>query len=147
MLTCTQCKAEKPDEEFRLLSPSAKVRLLTRTRDWHCRDCVRANTRQDMKIHRQKTILTVLEHYCNGDPRCECCGERNIKFLTMDHINDDGFTHRGRVGGPHAIARDLIKRGFPPEIVIRCYNCNLGRQRNGGICPHKEEQHMAVAAD
>lgn len=31
----------------------------------------------------------------------------------------------------------IITAGFPPEYQIQCFNCNLGRARNGGVCPHQ----------
>ena len=27
---------------------------------------------------------------------------------------------------------------FRRRFQILCYNCNLGRSRNGGVCPHKQ---------
>lgn len=27
---------------------------------------------------------------------------------------------------------------YPKDIQILCYNCNLGREKNGGICPHQQ---------
>lgn len=33
--------------------------------------------------------------------------------------------------------RWLKKQGFPKgDFRVMCFNCNLGRQRNGGECPH-----------
>jgi hypothetical protein len=32
----------------------------------------------------------------------------------------------------------LIRRGFPVGFQVLCFNCNIGRSMNGGICPHKE---------
>ena len=38
--------------------------------------------------------------------------------------------------GQHTILR--ISRNFPDFLQILCFNCNCGRNRNGGICPHME---------
>lgn len=32
--------------------------------------------------------------------------------------------------------RWAILNGFPDELQLLCFNCNCGRQRNGGVCPH-----------
>jgi hypothetical protein len=32
---------------------------------------------------------------------------------------------------------EIIKNNFPPEFQILCFNCNLGRSRSGGVCPHE----------
>ena len=72
---------------------------------------------------------------------CACCGETNPKFLSIDHVNGGGRGHRASLGpkaGTLSMLYDIKKRGFPPDFQILCFNCNCGRQRNGGICPHKE---------
>lgn len=75
--------------------------------------------------------------------KCICCGEKNHKFLTLDHVNNDGNVHRkqngGVIGGKSIhIYRWVIKNNYPNTIQLMCYNCNCGRDKNGGICPHKE---------
>lgn len=78
--------------------------------------------------------------------RCSCCAEANPGFLTMDHINSDGFKERSltpngnRQGGSGvALYQKLRKGGFPKgEHQLLCWNCNCGRAANGGVCPHKE---------
>lgn len=67
---------------------------------------------------------------------CACCGESNEKFLTLDHVNNDGYKHRAIVG--NAVFQDVIRRGFPSEFQILCYNCNYGKSHNDGVCPHKD---------
>ena len=78
-----------------------------------------------------------VEHFSNGTNDCKCCGENNIKFLTLSHKNNDGAKHR-REG--NASYRRLVKDNFETdyEIIIECYNCNLARSRNGGKCPHED---------
>jgi hypothetical protein len=77
-----------------------------------------------------------------GGARCACCGETERTFLSIDHINNDGAAHRreafGRkeVGGA-TLAQLLRKQGFPEGFQILCMNCNMGKARNGGICPHQ----------
>lgn len=72
--------------------------------------------------------------------KCKCCGESNIKFLTMDHVNNDGWKERltigYRIGGP-TLYREIVKRGFPDTFQTLCFNCNCGKRVNNGICPHK----------
>lgn len=101
-----------------------------------------AHTREALRKSRAKLKAEVYSHY--GD-KCACCGETESRFLTLDHVNGGGRAHReslGRVGrvnpGPLAILYDIKKRGFPADFQILCFNCNCGRQQNGGVCPHKE---------
>ncbi len=74
--------------------------------------------------------------------KCVCCGETEHHFLQLDHINNDGYLHRGN--GKHRPGRtfykSLIEAKYPGEhLQILCANCNMGKARCGGICPHKKE--------
>ena len=74
---------------------------------------------------------------------CACCGEEDIRFLTVDHINNDGAAHRKSLTGTnkaagHNIYRWLRQNNYPPGFQILCMNCNAGRHWNGGECPHKD---------
>ena len=78
--------------------------------------------------------------------RCACCGEDEPKFLEIDHVNGGGHEHRKKLGGgPNVICRWLRDHGFPKdEFRLLCANCNRGRERNHGRCPH-EWRPRAVA--
>lgn len=83
----------------------------------------------------------VLTHYGGDPPKCNCCGESNKMFLTLDHINGGG---KQEVWGKHAgnhrsFLKSIVVRNFPPLYQILCHNCNSGRARNKGVCPHKSE--------
>src|ERR1700680_25084 len=60
--------------------------------------------------------------------KCECCGESDIRFLTLDHRNGDGGDHRK--GGLQSQQIYLLARreGYPKsKYAILCYNCNCAR--------------------
>jgi hypothetical protein len=84
---------------------------------------------------REKIKNTILDHYGR---KCSCCGESNIKFLTIDHTNGGGSKHRKRINsnGSYGVWKEIIRLNFPPEYQTLCMNCNWGR-RLTGICPHK----------
>lgn len=66
---------------------------------------------------------------------CSCCGLQDRPFLSLDHINNDGWKERNSGNG----LRLAKQRGWDRTIYqILCYNCNLGRAYNGGICPHQQ---------
>lgn len=74
-------------------------------------------------------------------PVCECCGEANKLFLTIDHVNNDGAEDRKR---NHRAGIVLGSRLFRKNVDLSryqtlCYNCNCGRQSSPvkGVCPHK----------
>lgn len=68
--------------------------------------------------------------------QCACCGEKNPKFLSLDHKNNDGHKDRRR----DVILWYYLKtQGWPKDHhQILCFNCNLGRAANYGVCPHKD---------
>lgn len=78
----------------------------------------------------------VINHYGN---KCVCCGENNPKFLSIDHINNDGNKHRRSIktfSGFH-FALWVVKNSFPKFLQLLCYNCNMAKA-HWGKCPHQE---------
>lgn len=93
--------------------------------DWDGEKC-----RIRCKVNREKYKQIVYEHY--GE-QCFCCKETEPLFLTIDHKNNDGWKEAKKSAN---LYYRIIKAGFPDSYRIACYNCNCGRARNGGICPH-----------
>jgi len=69
--------------------------------------------------------------------KCACCGESIGAFLTLDHINDDGKAERKTLHHTLRIYRKAVKEADPSKYQILCFNCNMGRAGNDGVCPHK----------
>jgi len=65
---------------------------------------------------------------------CKCCGEREQKFLTLDHLTPEVPYGKGGM----AFYTRVKNFGFPNTIQVLCFNCNCGRSVNGGVCPHKQ---------
>jgi hypothetical protein len=69
---------------------------------------------------------------------CDCCGEATLKFLSFDHINNDGKKDRsqgGRGKGPKLWGW-LKRNGWPKgEFQLLCFNCNMAKMQSGE-CPH-----------
>lgn len=72
--------------------------------------------------------------------KCSCCGEEEILFLTIDHKNNDGYIERNSITNYNTSSfyRMLKREEIREDIQILCFNCNLGKSINGGICPHVE---------
>lgn len=69
---------------------------------------------------------------------CACCGETEPLFLTIDHINNDGTQHRKTFqSSGDGLYKWLKNHNYPKGFQVLCMNCNFGKRRNGGICPHK----------
>lgn len=101
--------------------------------------------------------------YCMGIKRkafealggqCACCCEAQFEFLQIDHINNDGAEHRKRLGIKLGVrSRDCtqliyleIIDGNIDGLQVLCANCNWGKARNGGICPHVENRLRLASA-
>jgi hypothetical protein len=90
-----------------------------------------------------KIKIQVLTHYSGGSsPYCKCCGEQEIVFLQLDHVNRDGAEHRrelkkqGKLSGFYAM---LVREDFPNDydLQVLCCNCNFAT-RFGLACPHQK---------
>ncbi len=74
--------------------------------------------------------------------KCSCCNEDEIIFLTIDRIDNTGTEHYTSMSSnmKHYGTKfyKWIKNNNYPKDNLRClcWNCNSGRQVNGGICPH-----------
>tara|TARA_B110000438_G_scaffold3908_1_gene3936 strand:+ start:25432 stop:25941 length:510 start_codon:yes stop_codon:yes gene_type:complete len=88
------------------------------------------------KARRLERRLKVISHYSNGKNECDCCKEKEMAFLTIDHINNDGQKHRK--ASKNNLYDYLITRKFPKGLRVLCFNCNSGRDKSPGkICPHE----------
>lgn len=130
------CKKHGLDENP-IVYPTKRGYLHRRCRACY-RICQRPPNLRWQNANRIKVRREVLAVY--GDA-CECCGESNQGFLSIDHVNNDGAKHRAEVGLGSSIYLWLKREGFPKDgrFRILCFSCNLGRARNGGVCPHKSQ--------
>lgn len=119
-----------------------------------CRDCgTRLNTakfkycvaclehhRANTKEYKRRLKIECFNAY--GGCFCQCCGETELDFLALDHINNDGAEHRKRIfgrsnaGGGHSMHQHLKNQGFPPGFQVYCHNCNWSKQISG-TCVHQ----------
>jgi len=90
-----------------------------------------------MKEARRLLKLAAFEAY--GGAFCSCCGEKELIFLSIDHING-----RKDVGHKGMLSKDLYlwlaNHDYPDGFRVLCFNCNHGRFLNAGICPHEEKR-------
>ena len=106
-----------------------------------------ANNRRVCKDYRDKLRRETITAYGS---LCECCGESDPRFLTMDHTKGDGAAHRKtltrhRGGGGHMLFAWLKKRGYPRDgFRLLCWNCNCARHIYGE-CPHKLPSASSIA--
>lgn len=139
---CRDCR-NKYLQEYRV---SGRELYLQKTRKSSPEDIKRAE--EYRKKYPEKHRKWCMEHYYRlrdeaimayGGHKCACCGEIEPLFLTLDHINNDGCKwreankdHRGAT-----LFRWLKRNNWPKGYQILCLNCNQGKHRNKGICPHQ----------
>lgn len=103
--------------------------------------------REDNKYRQTQLKLEIMTHYSGGTPKCACLmcplPEKDIRFLTMDHVNNDGAIQRAEIGNGYKLYRWLKKNNFPIDMQVLCFDCNCGKNVNGGICPHIEGLNYA----
>jgi len=114
------------------LTEAGREEARKRTADWYLEN--RSAVLLRRKSERAALRSEMLDVYGN---RCVCCGEQEPAFLTLDHADNDGAAHRRETGNTYASWKDLKAKGWPQRgYRLLCYNCNCGRERNGGVCPH-----------
>ncbi len=108
----------------------------------------RAMRKYSYHLWREGLRNQVFAHYSNRAFKCACCGEAELDFLTIDHINGGGNAHRRAVfgsshGGGKAIYRWLVKTGFPEGFQLLCYNCNASKGKHG-VCAHRKRPEAPI---
>lgn len=97
-------------------------------------------TRAAGKRHRERVRAEMIAAYGG---KCACCGEMEPTFLTLDHANGGGNTHRKQFGkrGNDPILRELRLAGWPQDGRFRllCWNCQWGVRQPRG-CPHQRRE-------
>ncbi len=98
---------------------------------------------KERKEDRYKLRLKVIEHYSNGTMQCNCCGEKETKFLTIDHIDCGKLLHGKKKRLNKFTGRQLylhiINNNFPEGYQVLCFNCNCAKGMYGK-CPHEIEK-------
>jgi hypothetical protein len=149
---CPKCKQEKDTEEF--YSDSSKKSGLSS----YCKICQIARSahrwvtlKDQLSLERKAYYQANKEKYLSYarslreevldayGGKCACCGETTREFLGVDHINNDGESHRREVlkGYGRSIYRWLKQSGYPNSgFQLLCHNCNISKGLYGG-CPHR----------
>lgn len=129
---CPVCNEDKPINAFQL-NPDGSIRKHV------CKLCYGRKWRAQIKLEMLNTF----------GRKCQCCGERNPQFLTLDHVNNDGGKQRAKNKEEHnstnieLIYQQARREGWPKDkYQLLCMNCNFAKG-HWGICPHQS----ALTAD
>ena len=152
---CTKCKRRKEIKHFARTGKSEGCKYMARckkcTNEWAVAYRKRPEVKQRVLQYnrayygtpemlarraelRAQRRLEVLIHYGGKQPSCRCCKERQVEFLTIDHINGGGYQHKKK-HGIGSIYLWLRVNNYPKGYRVLCFNCNLSRAIYGE-CPH-----------
>lgn len=132
---CQRCNQPKPIDFF------------YRSQKW-CKDCKNKQRRQarrarlgcykneykDNKIKHLETCkrrhgrnkLKVMAHYSDNKNCCVRCGFNDMRALSIDHINSDGYIHRkDKTVQGSGLYLWLIRHDFPKDFQVLCMNCQF----------------------
>ena len=146
---CLRCKVRKSLDDF---PTGHKHRWKGDQWGRYCRECnnvigldyYRRNPESARKTARKIRLTNrtaLLNHYGTV---CACCGEAEPMFLCIDHVHGGGNKHRKTLPKGDGFYKWLVKNNFPPGFQTLCVNCNWGKFRNGGICPHQTKKEQAA---
>jgi hypothetical protein len=129
---CAICEELKPLNKFHL-NPDGSVRKHV------CMACYGRKWRSQLK-------LEMLEAFGG---KCQCCGEEQPSFLTLDHIDDGGAVHRASFTSSNneQIYADAKREGWPKDkYQLLCMNCNFAKEHANG-CPHQRQLTPEMALE
>lgn len=111
----------------------------------YCKTCIkyrREASRKNYKKgyhkdYRQQVRKQVIEKYGG---QCECCKEKELAFLAIDHKNNDGNIERTKLYGKNEGRSNswylkLKREERREDLRVLCHNCNIAIAFYGS-CPH-----------
>ena len=122
---CTLCKTYKTWDNF---YESCR---------YNCKECISEISSIGARKRNQQLKTDAMDAYGG---KCACCGEQELAFLTIDHVDGMGSIHRKTLpssGRGPDMYRWLKKNSYPSGFQVLCANCNLGKFINKGACPHE----------
>lgn len=102
------------------------------------RDKWRASRRLTMIQARFLALHILSKQHGKQEPACNCCDEKQIEFLTIDHIIPVAKTKEKRLDGRtlfYRIATGKLDEKSLSNLQVLCWNCNAGKHTNP-FCPH-----------
>lgn len=122
-------------EYIRLYRIKNRERILQQERDRY------ASKSKDWKAkvvlkNKKRRIKLRLEAIKKYGGKCVCCGEKQLEFLCIDHINGGGNKHRKQMT-TKSIGEWLYTNKYPKGFQVLCFNCNSAKSAYK-VCPHQK---------
>jgi hypothetical protein len=83
-----------------------------------------------------KRRLVILNHYSNNTCACAFCGIKDIRVLSIDHVEGGGKEHLRKIGFK-SIYDWLLQNHLPPGFQVLCMNCQFIKRHTRNECKRK----------
>src|SRR3989344_585370 len=87
---CKNCNANRA-KKYRDTHPEYRKKEAAASVIYRAKNRIRL--KENFIKWRTRIKVEVLGHYSKGIPKCRCCGESHIEFLSIDHIDCGGKKH------------------------------------------------------
>ena len=140
----------KAKRKARTQTPEHKAKNKIWENNYRQKPEVKSQRREDYKNVR----IMVYSHYSkiiskSEFPCCNCCGEFEMEFLTLDHIAGrkqmDSKPELKKLGYSSKFQGSTLwlwikRNNFPEGFQVLCQNCNFakGKKGNNNTCPHEK---------
>ncbi len=133
--TCKECINEKNKSKDRTdylhnyyLSSKEDINILNKKKEVRKRSNQRPERKLKNNLNSKNYFRSlkreVIKEYGG---KCCCCGITMFEFLTIDHISNNGNTHRKEIGKGR-IYPWLKRNGYPKDnFQLLCMNCNSAK--------------------
>jgi hypothetical protein len=134
---CPRCKTTKAASDYRIAKGGGHFA-------GYCTPCAREYNAEKIarepdkyrRLKRESARRTRADVLAAYGGRCECCGETQSEFLSIDHIDGGGAEHRASIRRTTMYAW-LRQQGYPRDnFQLLCMNCNFAKGKYGN-CPHE----------
>jgi hypothetical protein len=116
-----------------------KERVIERTNQW--REMNKDKVIKYSKKYRTGLKVNALKAYSDNEVECACCGEKEIDFLCLDHIDNNGSQERKEknYGLGTSFLKWLKVNNYPKNLRLQvlCFNCNMSKRIQNGVCIHQ----------
>jgi len=130
-----------------------RKRILDNNKKWHKNNKDRVNKIKKKWKDNNKTKVREYNHKTNRQLKldiinilggfCVCCKEATWEFLSLDHVNNDGYIER-KSKQQHTIYREIRDgKADLNKYQLLCYNCNSSKGHYG-YCPHMERPNNSI---
>lgn len=132
-LVCKKCVSEEMHRYYL----RNKEKIMERTYLW--REGNKDKLTKYSKKYRTRLKIDALKAYSNNKAECACCGEKEVDFLCLDHMDDNGKEDRKKTGLGTSFLKWLKVHNYPKNLRLQvlCFNCNMSKRIQGGVCIHK----------